>query len=994
MGKFTIYFGVMLFLWQFNAFGQSTVSGTVTSENGDALPGVTVVVKNANNGTITDIEGKYNLSITGESPVLIFSFVGYEKQEVEVGSRSTVNISLTESLQSLDEVVVIAYGATEKRKFTGSLTTVESQDISQIPQASPIQMMQGRASGVLVEDGNGQPGSMGSIIIRGVGTLQTGSSTREPLYVIDGTPTSSLSALNPNDIASISILKDASATSIYGSRASNGVVLITTKTGSVGGTKFTFNAQYGFSDIENPNNFRMMDASEYKNYYREAYTMAGENPDDPSSGFYLPTNADSLNTNWVDDVTRVGKTQMYELTMSNGTDKSNLYSSVSYFNQEGVVIGTDFERFTGRVNYSLAPVDNFKVDLNVLGAYTQEDLEFNQGGRSGIFSGAFNIAPTASPFASASTPDALSGLGYNFNLPSNANHNPIASDAMNFNERAQIRVFPTVRLTYDPVENLTLASSASVDYRVGERNLYQSKFYLAETDNGRAELENETFTDANFNVTAKYDLAISADHQLSPLLGFETFKSTYTNQYSDSRDFAFDGVNNVAFGGVPLSRDFAYNSNTLVSFFARLNYSFQNKLFVDATYRRDGSSRFGPENRWGGFYAFGAGYDLTGEPFMQSQSLLSTLKLRASYGIQGNNAIGDFGWRNSYSSGGQFIVPPTGGGSGLPNAGSQPDTPGNENLKWEQSGSFNVGIDFGIIDNRIIGTVEYYKRSSIDLLAPRLISQTSGFTEIIDNVGNVDNSGVEISLNSQNIKSGDFEWNTNFNISLNTNEIVALNGEADTLFADDRTVRIVGQPLDQWYLPQYAGVDSDTGNPVYYTPEGGVSSDINEASRAISGQSSLTPDFYGALTNTLSYKGLSLSFMLYFKSGFDVYRDNLQNLSLPSGNNQPASNLTRWQQAGDQTDVPRADDQGAQYDSDRWLEDGSYLRLRNISLSYLLPNSASEKLGMSDIRLSLRGVNALTFTKFNGFNPDVGLYEEDSDYPLNRTITFGLSATF
>jgi TonB-linked SusC/RagA family outer membrane protein len=994
MPKFITYSFVLLFLWHLNAFGQATVSGIVAGENGEPLPGVTVLVKNTTNGTITDADGNYKLSINAKDPVLVFSFVGYEKQEIPVGNRSIIDVTLQEGFQSLDEVVVIAYGETEKRKFTGSLTNIEAEDIAQIPQASPIQMMQGRSAGVLVEDGNGQPGSTGSMIIRGVGTLQTGSSSQDPLYVIDGTPTTSMSSLNPNDIASISILKDASATSIYGSRAANGVVLITTKKGSVGGTKFTFNAQYGFSGIENPNGFRMMNSTEYKDYYRESYMMAGENPDDPSSGFYMPVNADSINTNWVDDVTRTGKTQMYELTMSHGTEKSKIFSSVSYFDQKGVVIGTDFERFTGRINYSLAPVSKFQIDMNVLGAYTTEDLEFNQGGASGIFSGAFNIAPTASPFASASTPDVLSGLGYNFNLPSNANHNPVASDAMNFNESNQIRLFPTIRLTYDPIENFTLASTASVDYRVRERNLYQSKFYLAETDNGRAELENEVITDANFNVTARYDLDINTDHQLTPLIGFETFRSNYTNHESESRDFAFDGVNNVAFGGVPLSRDYDYNSNTLVSFFGRINYAFQSKLFVDATFRRDGSSRFGPENRWGNFYAFGAGYDLMGESFLQTQSLLSTLKLRASYGIQGNNAIGDFSWRNSYGSGGQFIVPPTGGGTGVPNAGAQPDTPGNTNLKWEQSESFNLGIDFGILNNRVMGTVEYYQRSSLDLLAPRLISQTSGFSEIIDNIGNVRNTGLEISLNSQNINTGSFSWNTGFNITFNTNEIIELNGATDSLFRDDRLIRIAGQPLDQWYLPQYAGVDPGTGLPVYYNQEGGLTFDINGAERMISGQSSTTPDFFGALSNSLSYKGLNLSFMFYFKYGYEVYRENLQSLSLPAGNNQTALSLSRWQQPGDVTSVPRADDFGAQFDANRWLEDGSYIRLRNISLSYLLPQIASEKLGMTDINVSLRGVNVLTFTNFNGFSPDVGLYEEDDDYPINRTITLGITGNF
>jgi len=971
---------------------QRIVSGQVSSVEGESIPGVNILIKGTTIGVTTNRNGNYQIEVTAPTDTLVYSFVGYETVEEIVGNRSTINVILEESTEFLEDIVVIGYGEVARKKFTGSLESVSSEDIAQKPLTSPIQAIQGRSAGVLVEDGNGQPGSQGSIIIRGVGTL--GEST-EPLYVVDGTPTTSLSSINPNDIESISILKDATATSIYGSRASNGVVIIETKQGKIGETRFTVNVQSGISDIENPNNFRMMNSTEYKNYYREAYQMAGENPDDPTSGFYLPQDADSIDTDWVDAVTRNGSTQLYEITASRGTEKSRLYTSASYYSQEGGIVGTQFERFSGRVNYGLAPISNLNIDLNLTGAYTQEDLQFSDGGRSGTFSGAFNVTPTASPLASASTPISLNGKGYNFNLPSNANHNPIASNALNSNNRDQIRIFPTIKLTYDPIKNLTLSTSGSIDYEIRTRNSFQSKFYFAETDNGLAESEKNVFTNSNFNITGSYNYELNANHTFSPLVGFEIFKGRSTFEEQESRDFAFDGINNVAFGSIPLGSEYSFFSNTLVSMFSRLNYTFKDKLFLEASFRRDGSSRFGPENRWGNFYAFGAGYDLMNENIMQRQEIFSELKLRVSYGIQGNNGIGDFAWRGTYNSEGQYIVPPSGGGSGVPNSGAQPESPSNEKLKWEQSTSFNAGIDYGILNDKITGNLEYYRRSSIDLLTARLISQTSGFSSVIDNIGDVENKGIEISINSRNLENKNFSWDSNFNISFNENEIKELNGAADTLFANSEgsLIRIVGQPLDQWYLPEYAGVDPGNGNAVYYTESGDLTYDINEARRVIAGQSSLTPDYFGSFSNSLRYKKLTVSFMFYFKYGFKVYRENLQDLSLPSGNNQPAGNLDRWQKPGDRTIIPRANSNYAQFISTRWLEDGSYIRLRDISLAYQLPNNVSGRLGVSDMTITLRGVNMLTFTEFGGFNPDAGNFEDD-DFPLNRSVTLGLSLKF
>lgn len=977
-----------------NLLGQNiTVSGRVTSSDGEPLPGVSILVVGTSTGTLTDVGGNYSVGVPNANAQLQYSFIGYETSTVTIDGRSVIDVSLQEEVTSLSEVVVIAYGETERRKFTGSLSTVSAAEIGQIPQTSAIQMIQGRSAGVLVEDDSGQPGQQGKIIIRGVGTLTDGAA--DPLYVIDGTPTNSIGSLNSNDIESISVLKDAAATSIYGSRAANGVVLITTKQGAIGKTKFSVNAQYGFADIENSNNFKMMNSTQYTEYYREAYLRLGQNPDDPGSGFYLPVNSDSIDTDWQNAVLRTGKTQLYELTASGGTEKIKHYLSTSYYKQEGVVIGTNYERFTSRFNFGMAPTDRVNIDLMLLGAYTDEALQPNDGGRSGTFSGSFNVAPTAPIMATPNTPSNFNGLGYNFQLPSNAGHNPVASNAMNSNVRNELRIFPTLRLTYEPIDNLTLSTMGSVDYRVRKRNSYQSKFYVAETDNGLAELENELFTDANFNATAKYEYEINSDHKVTPLFGFETFKRTYTNEVSESRDFAFDGINNFAAGSIPLGRSYDFQSNTLLSTFARVNYAFRDKLFVDLSLRRDGSSRFGPDNRYGTFYSIGAGYNLSDETFMQSIGFLNDLRLRASYGIQGSNAAaGDFAWRSSYGAGGAFIVPPAGGGTGLPNSGSQPNEPGNTRLKWEQNGIFNVGVDFAAVNNRLSGTIEYYNRASIDLLANRIISRTSGFESIIDNVGKVENRGIEISLNSSNIKSGDFEWKSGFNISFNTNEIVSLNGEADTLVTNGgRTIRVIGQPIDQWYLPQYAGVDPANGRPMYYGTEGGVTYNINNALRTVSGQTANTPDFFGSFSNSFTYKNITLSAMFYFKYGFEVYRENLQNTSVPSGNNQPVSNLSRWQVPGDITSVPRADDTGALFDSNRWLEDGSYIRLRNVSLSYLLPQQISSKVGMKNINLSVRGVNVLTFTNFRGFNPDTGYFEDD-DYPINRTITFGISAQF
>lgn len=987
---------VMLVLTVLLLYAQRRVSGTVTDTYGLPLPGATVLIKGSITGVTTDIYGSFSLEVN-DKDVLVISFIGFLSQEIEVGTRTVIDVSLTEDAADLDEVVVVAYSETQKRKFTGSLTAISGDVIANIPQTSPISMMQGRSPGVLVEDGSGRPGSQGAIVIRGVSTY--GDDTN-PLYVIDGTPSENnvLNTLNPNDIESISILKDATATSLYGSRAAFGVVLITTKRGRIQKTKFNLNSQYGFDDIENPNGFRMMNAREYTDYYREAYMQNGENPDDPNSGFYLPPNPE-FDTDWNDLVTRTGKTQLHELSANGGNENMQFFTSISYFDQEGIVEDTRFQRFTGRSNLNFIPHEKVEVNFNILGSYVTEDLQFGAdfddltpGGRSGIFSGSFNIAPVENVFAG---PDDVNGLGFNFSIPSNAQHNPVASLAINSNEAVRTRIFPTLSLSFEPIEKLRLKTTGSIDHRVNRRESFQSKFYLAETDNGLSELENNIRNDINFNIIGTYDWDVNEKHKISPLVGFETYQFRATDEFFSSRDFAFDLIDNVAAGGIQLPPGYDYDAYNLVSFFSRINYEYNNKLFLDVSVRRDGSSRFGPDNRWGNFYAFGAGYRLIEESFLQSQIVFDDLKLRASYGVVGSdNNIGNFDWRQTYGAGGQFITPPDGGGTGVANPGSRPSEPGNNLLKWEESTKFNLGLDFAVLNNLVRGTVEYYHNTTNDLVGVRIISQTSGFDEIVDNIGEIKNSGVEIDLSASVLRNGDFEWNSGLNITFNDNEILQLNTSSDSdTAAFESTVQIVGQPLGQWYLPQYAGVDIATGSSLYYTDTGELTFDVNNALTTVSGNTALNPDFYGSFSNTFSYKGIQLSMLIYIKYGYEIYRTNLQDLSLPSGNNQAASNLRRWRQAGDITDVPKANDTGAQFNSTRWLEDGSYIRLRNVSLSYDLPKSLIGNWGFETIRVSARAVNLLTFTKFRGFNPDTGSFETNGDYPLNRTITFGINAS-
>ena len=991
--NYAISFLTLLLLTQSMFAQRQMVTGTVTEDDGTTLPGVNVSILNTNIGTITGTNGEYSIEVRSPQDTLVFTFIGYDRNETMVGRRSVINIVLYESTEILGEVLVIGYGETEKKRFTGSIASVDREQIAMNPQLNAINTIQGRAAGVLVSNDDGQPGSNETALIRGLGSFR-GSS---PLYVIDGIPASDLSSFNSSDIESISVLKDASATSIYGSRAAGGVILITTKKGMIGKTQFDFNAQYGFSDIENPNDFRLLNETEYLDYYREAAINAGIDPDNPASGaLYLPLSGDYYNTDWFDAVTRGGQMQNYELSARGGSEKTTFFFSLGYYNEIGTVIGTYFERYSGRLNMKHIVSDKVDFEVKLFSSINNQNNEWGGGGgRSGNLSGSYSVSPLSPIYADENTPFNFIGQGFNFDLPSNAGHNPVAVAELTQNALAEFRAMPSLRINYTPLPNLKVWASASYDLTNSTRKEFMSKYYLGESEGGTSDqswIKNMT---SNYNAIIEYTHNINDDHSFKLLLGGEAFKRVGEDARAGSQTLGFDAINNFAAGQATSvgKLGYEYSGSTLLSAFFRADYSYKDKLFAHGSYRIDGSSVFGPENRWGDFYAIGIGYSLIEEDFIKNIDWISALKLKASYGITGNPNSGDFEWRNTYSPGGAYNVP------GAPNPGSVINNPGNPNLKWEQSSQANFGLDIGIFKDRITGSVEYYDIRSIDLISNRPISVTSGYTDIIDNVAEIMNNGIEFEISTINISTSGFTWTTSINFTANNNKVVSLTDVADTLIVNNQIAHIKGQPAYQWFMPTYAGVDPATGRQLYYTETGETTFNYSEAEIRVQGTNpDVAPRFYGGIDNILSYKGFTLSALFYYKVGGEIYRSLYQDLMMSGGaggSNQSADELNRWQQPGDITNVPVAN---ANYSdpgpSSRWLEDASYIRLRNLNFSYALPNNLASKLGMSSLLFSVRGTNVLTFTKYGGLNVTTGSYEEDGDYPTPRTITFGINAKF
>ncbi len=982
-----------------------TVTGRVTDEKGDGIPGVSVVVKGTTTGTATDATGNYSLTVPGENAVLTFSSIGYVLEEVPVNGRTQLNVALVPDIKALSEVVVIGYGTEQRKTLSSSIASVKAAEIQNIPNANLGSLLQGRAAGVQVIQNNGAPGAGPSIRIRGISSLRAGN---DPLYVVDEVPIlGNLSDINPNDIESIDILKDASAIAIYGARAANGVVLITTKRGK-GRTKVTLNTTYGIQNIAKK--LEVLEAPELLPMMREMYTNSGL-PLDP---FFTRLDT-TVNVNWTDQILRNNAPiRTVDLSVSGKEGKVGYLTSINYFGQEGIIEQSGFNRVTGRLNLDVEVSKKLKIGNNLSIAHTKpQSIPDNTNNSPGVYLNAL----VKNPF----TPIYSASGGYNFVEDySGSSPNPLAAlyevDRNNQNNR----IFGNVFAEYKFFPDLTFRTSWGLDYRSTRNNTFNRS---TSNQNGQT---TGTYNNSderqwiNTN-TLTYHKKFADVHDITALVVYEQQEFTDNNSSARATQFPNDQVTtlNAAARIENASSDQA--AYGLESFIGRVSYNFKEKYILTGNVRRDGSSRFGRNNRYGVFPSVSVAWNIGDESFMQNIPVINFLKLRGSAGQVGNQGgLGNYTARGLYNTGQDY--------AGLP--GIQPGQLPNYNLQWESTTQYNVGVDLGILDERIVFTAEAYLKKTQDLLIDLTVPASAGTGGVTVNLGKMQNKGLEFNLTTRNL-AGALKWTTNLNVAFNRNKILTLYGSDDDLvqvFAQSRIYNVnalesllkPGRPVGLIYGFESQGIyarDEDNtaglrdqsatgylfgGGDVRYVDQNG-NGIIDPEDRVPFGRPQ--PLHTGGITNTFAYKGLSLDIFMNWSYGNQVYNATRQALT---GMNSPGRNYltsvrNRWQQQGDITDTPKAAigpaaAPNSTYTSTRFLEDGSYLRVSNVTLGYELPQALVERIKFQNVRAFITANNLALFTKYSGVDPDVRSFTNEGQYgidfgayPRARTFTLGLT---
>ncbi len=995
-----------------SVFAQSReVSGIVTSaENGMSIPGVSVMVKGTTIGISTDIDGKYTISVPADGKILVFSSVGMKKIEASITS-NVLNMVMESESVGMDEVVVVGYGTRKRNELTSSITTVNSDVLENVPMPSVEQVLQGNVAGLSSTSISGQPGAAQQIRIRGIGSINASNS---PLYVIDGVPVVSgdystvstsgnaLAGISSNDIENISVLKDASATSIYGARGANGVILITTKSGKHGKTQFNFSAEYGVNELAvdgpkslNSAQWKELNIESMKNY--SPYAGYHDGTDEGVWGFlttYFNDDWDGkTDTNWGKEVLRdVARQQQYNFSMRGGNKKTSFFASAGYFQQEGIVNNSDFDRITGLLNLTHRPSDKltFKTSINI-STSNQKSL-VNGGAFANPMLSRFFLLPIDSPRNEDGTAKDLSGQGGRFG---NGLFNPVYLQENDYQKTKTTKVFGTAQMEYKPMDGMKLTSKFGGDYMNLEEQSYQNPIH---GDGRGRDGSASAAMGRNFNMVWQnmldYGFTMNDDHRFDFKLLYEVQKNNYYRVNAYAERVASLGLEHLVSFSKPVTANSTGSSWTSASAMFNMNYGLKRKYFFDATFRREGSSVFSDKNKYGNFWSVGASWLITGEDFMKDVDFVSSLKLRSSYGSNGNSGIGSAlylsrtGYADAYND---YPV--------IYYLGVE-----NQNLTWEKSTPFNVGLDFGLFNERVTGTVEYYNKTTKDMLLDVPLSFTTGHSSIKRNIGEMVNSGLELTLNTVNVKTDDFEWSTSFNITKQNNEVTKLDRDPNTgeyldIVSGTKKIK-VGSHIRTYYLRKWAGVDAANGDPLWYLngKDGETTNDYSAAKRAEQGQS--VPDIFGGITNNFSYKGFSLSFQLNYALGYKVY-DSWAKYQQSDGAyigsyNGYAKHLDRWQTPGQKTDVPKlvfGGNHDSNESSTRFLYDGDHIRLRSLTFGYNLPSNLLKKVGLSGCNIYVRGTNLLTYTfdKDLDFDPETGDTGIISlDLPQMKTISFGI----
>lgn len=1015
----TLLFVVLLVM--FLGFGalaqQRVITGTVLSgEDGLGLPGVNVLVKETSRGTITDLDGKYSISANvGET--LVFSFVGYLSQEYSVGESTVVDITLNADAKVLGEVLVVGYGSTTKGDLTGNIASIKGSDLATIPVVNFQDALQGRMAGVFVQSANGKLGEGVKIRVRGTTSISGGN---DPLYVIDGTPVTTggalgyynpMSDINFNDIESLEVLKDASASAIYGARGANGVVLITTKTGSKGKTKFNVGIQRG---VSSPTRLReFLNASEFVELMREgAYNNDLQiygidpinNPDDYDgsdlqfvenrltqySG-YADWRTGEIDTDWQDQAFNDDAgTFSVNFSASGGDDKTRFFLSGAYDQQTGILIRNDFERISARLNLDHSVSDRFLIGAN----FSLSRTENNRLSDDNQFNNPIQLVALA-PITPIRDRD-----GKLYDRPTTTYYNNLIdsenAEWVNVSYRNLTNLFGEYKFS----STLKFRTELGVDvFNQNEERFFGSRTNTGLSTNGYGLSRWTRIVNYNTNNFFTYNKVFGDAHNLEAVLGMSFQRSDQHNTFVEGQEFPLDDLKTLASAAEITGGSSSLTNFSFLSYFARVNYKYGEKYLATLSARVDGSSRFGPNNRYGFFPAVSVGWILTEEGFLKGSNTLSILKLRGSYGLTGNAEIGNFEHLGLYGSASYGLIP-----------GLVPTQIPNPDLTWENTLQADIGIEFGFFNDRLTGEIDYYNKSTTDLLLNVPVPATSGFNTQLTNIGEMQNRGVEIVLNSVNISKPNFSWNTSLNVARNINEIKELSpGQSMIPPSSSRFLNavVIGEPLGVFYGPAYAGVDPQNGDALYYSNEEQTetTSSYNEAARVVVGDPN--PEFIAGITNNLKYKGFDLMFLFQGVFGSEIF-DGGGGFFAANGDwfdNSTRDQMGRWQNPGDITDIPQArlgECNGCQASS-RYLSDGSYIRLKTLNIGYSFSPELLSRLKLSSLRVFFTGQNLLTFTDYKGWDPEVsadyltGNIQIGNDFysaPQAKTLSLGLNVGF
>ena len=997
---------------------KSDIKGKVTDSSGSSLPGVTIAIKGTTEGTVSDANGNYILSNAPKDGVLVFSFIGMKTIEVPVNGRTVIDVTMQQTSIGLDEVVAIGYGTVKKSDLTGAVAKVSSSDLNLGGTVSnAAQALQGKTAGVQIVQNSSAPGGSISVRVRGSNSI---SSSNEPLYVIDGFPSPNGIDINPNDIQSMEILKDASATAIYGARGANGVILITTKRGKAGENQISYSGYVGTQRIHNP--FDMLDGKQYMLLANALYQEIDGQEDQQYAVYTQSQLQSNVNTNWVDVTTRPGIVQDHNIQFRGGSDKTQVLTSLGYFDQQGVLKNTDFSRVSGMINVDQKVNDYIKAGASIIAQ--REKTNFQQYGgnilNSNVLLSILTYDPTVPPYNA----DGTYGRP-----PGGRGDNPLANLLERKNDKVTDKFNGNAYFEVRPIKDLVIRTSGGAQVLHSFQGTYLPRAtYQGGIDDGDASTYDYSSTHQLVDAYANYSKELSDVHSFQVMLGYSYEKSVSQYRRMSVKGFSTDlySYNNVGAAATLTGKSSYKGENILISYFGRLNYSYKNKYLLTFTMRRDGSSRFGSDKRWGTFPSGSFAWRLDKEPFIQNLDLFSNLKFRLGYGKTGNDQIGNYA-RFALVSNTHLTFD---GVNNTTGTHLNPNTPENQSLKWETTEQYNTGFDLGFFNNRINATIDAYYKKTFDLLIIKNLPSYSGFYSGQSNVGSIQNKGIELEVNSLNMKgvAGRLKWETQFNIATNRNKVLSLGGNGDIMLTSAKPMGNVseeqfaiiqeGKPLGSLFGYVYEGVlqqgetyapepNAKPGDPKFKDisgPNGIPDGKITSDDRTIIG--SAYPDFIFGLTNRFGYKNFDLSIFIQGTVGNQLLNMTRMNLEWK----RTTKALDRWTPTNTNTDIPRNGFYYSKYGgyiNSHFIEDASFLRFKNVTLGYTIPKKVRF---FESCRIYFTAENLFTLTNYSGWNPEVDTkgYESGgsgqtanagagldfNSYPNMKTYTVGLNITF